>query len=343
MSEKLLRTGFEHATCDHCGSAEAQPYAQLKDWLCGLPGSFQMVQCIDCGLLRLDPRPDRETIARYYPDGYKPFADTYASGPARRKSLHTWSVEYGLRRRVRIVSRFQPEGELLDVGCGTGLFLDAARRRGRWRVRGIEPNADAAEFGDRQRGLTIQQGTLADADLEESSFDVITMWDVLEHLHAPAAALEKVARLLRSTGVVIARVPHFESMDARIFGRYWAGLDAPRHLHVFPRDVLADMMHEANLQPVEWQCWGGYHIFALSVQFWLQSQASGVARSGLWPRILLSLPIRLLTFPGFAFVDRVLKRGSALTVVARRRDSGHIAGEASISHSTVTGRQEGRQ
>lgn len=343
MSETLLRAGFEHAICDYCGSAEARLYAELEDWLCGLPGSFRMVRCIDCGLLRLDPRPDRETITRYYPDGYKPFADTLPSPAARRNRLHNWSVEYGLRRRVRMVTRFQPEGELLDVGCGTGLFLDAARRRGRWRVRGIEPNADAAVFGNHQRDLPIQQGTLADSDLNENSFDVITMWDVLEHLHNPAAALEKVARLLRRRGVLIVRVPHLESIDARIFGRYWAGLDAPRHLYVFPRGVLTDMMRQAHLQPVEWQCWGGYHIFALSVQFSLRSRARELGRSQLWHRILLSLPIRLLAFPGFAFVDRVLKRGSALTVVARKKDSVHASKETGCFHGTVAGRHEGRQ
>jgi SAM-dependent methyltransferase len=216
------------------------------------------------------------------------------------------------------VARFQPGGKLLDVGCASGLFLDAARREGRWQVQGIEPNPRAVAFGRHRRGLDIRQGIFADVDFGGNSFDVITMWDVLEHLHHPTDALQKAARLLRKEGILVVRVPHLESFGARLFSRHWAGLDAPRHLHVFPRDVLADMMRQANLLPIDWQCWGSYHIFALSLQFWLKSRQSGLAQSRLWQRLLGSLPLRLLTLPGFTFIDRVLKRGSALAVVARK-------------------------
>jgi SAM-dependent methyltransferase len=322
MTEALLRAGFEHVACDHCGSWEAEPYAELEDWLCELPGNFQMVRCARCGLLRLDPRPDKETIGRYYPDEYKPFTDTSTSPALLRNGLHAWSVEYGLRRRVRAVARFQPDGRLLDVGCASGLFLDAARRLGEWQVQGVEPNSGAAAFGRQQRGLDIRQGAFAEVDFRDGSFDVITMWDVLEHLPHPTAAVQKAARLLRTGGVLVVRIPHLESLGARVFGRYWAGLDAPRHLHVFPRDVLTDMMRQANLLPIEWQCWGSYHIFALSVQFWLKSRQSGLARSRSWQRLLGSLPLRLLTLPGFTFIDRVLKRGSAVAVVARKASRG---------------------
>jgi SAM-dependent methyltransferase len=228
-------------------------------------------------------------------------------------------MEYGLRRRVRTVSRHQPEGLLLDVGCATGLFLDAAQRYGQWEVRGIEPSLSAAEFGRQQLGLDIVQGTFADVDLEDTTFDVITMWDVLEHLHHPVTALQKASRLLRPGGLLVVRVPHLESIDARVFGRYWAGLDAPRHLHVFPRNVLGDMMRDADLDPLEWQCWGSYHVFALSLQFWLRSRTDQLARGLPWQRALLSFPLRLLTLPWFTLVDRVLKRGSALAIVARKQ------------------------
>jgi SAM-dependent methyltransferase len=218
-----------------------------------------------------------------------------------------------------MVSRHQDGGRLLDVGCATGLFLDAARRYGPWQVQGIEPSPSAAAYGRRELGLDIVQGTFADADLDDADFDAITMWDVLEHLHDPTAALHKAARLLRPGGVLVVRVPHMESIGARLFGRYWAGLDAPRHLYVYPRHVLGSMMREAGLRPLHWECWGGYHIFVLSLQFWLRSRRGKLTRGLPGERVLLSFPVRLVVLPLFTFVDRILKRGSGLAIVARKQ------------------------
>jgi SAM-dependent methyltransferase len=319
MNSERLRLGFERVACGYCGSSESKPYAELEDWFCGLPGHFTMVRCAQCGLLRLNPRPDSDTIGRYYLEAYKPFIDSRSTPSTLNNRLRAWALEYGLRRRVRMVSRNQPEGRLLDVGCATGLFLDAVRRHGPWQVQGIEPSPSAAEFGRRELGLDIVQVTFAGAEFDDASFDVITMWDVLEHLHDPTAALHKAARLLRPGGVLVLRVPHLESIGARLFGRYWAGLDAPRHLYVYPRDVLDDMMQDAGLHPLEWECWGGYHIFVLSLQFWLRSHRDKLTQGLTGERVLLSLPVRLLALPWFTLVDRVLKRGSGLAMVARKQ------------------------
>ncbi|MGD2144882.1 MAG: class I SAM-dependent methyltransferase, partial [Anaerolineae bacterium] len=291
---QALDPGFERVACGYCGSSETTLYAQLEDWLCGLPGHFTMVRCTQCGVLRLNPRPDRDTIGRYYLDDYKPFADTLSIPSALENRIRAWSLAYGLRRRVRVTARHQPTGRLLDVGCATGLFLDAAQRYGRWEVQGVEPSPSAATFGRERLELDIVQGAFADADLDEASFNVVTMWDVLEHLHDPVAAVQKASRLLQPGGILIVRVPHLESIGARIFGRYWAGLDAPRHLHVFPRQVLTEMMRQADLHPLAWQCWGSYHIFALSLEFWLRSRRSALLHEPPWQQVLLSFPMRLL-------------------------------------------------
>jgi SAM-dependent methyltransferase len=315
--------GFEHAACGYCGSQEATRYAELEDWLCGMQGRFTMVRCARCGVLRLNPRPDRDTVGRYYLEDYKPFADGRSTPWSVSNRIRAWSLEYGLRRRVRMVSRHRPEGRLLDVGCATGLFLDAARRHGPWQVEGVEPSPSAAAHGRRELGLEIRQDTFADADFDAGSFDVITMWDVLEHLHNPRAAVQKAAQLLRPGGALVVRIPHLESLGARLFGRYWAGLDAPRHLHIFPRHVLGELMHQAGLDPSEWQCWGSHHIFALSLQFWLRARTGRGGGALPWEGVLASLPVRALALPWFTLVDRILKRGSALAMVARKQASDH--------------------
>jgi len=318
MTTDAVRSGFEYVACAYCGSTETEAYAELEDWLCGLPGRFKLVRCLKCGLLRQNPRPDLKTIGQYYPDEYKPFADTRLAASSLKSRLQTWSMEYGLRRRVHTVSRHQPNGRLLDVGCSTGLFLDAARRYGPWQVQGIEPSQSAVEFGRSQLGLDILQGTLDDIQFDDTSFAAVTMWDVLEHLHDPVAAVREVARILQPGGVFVVRVPHLESLDFRLFGRYWAGLDAPRHLYVFPRRVLIELLTRTGFTVVEWRCWGGYHIFALSVQFWLQAQVPKLLQTLSVSRLLLSPAVRLLALPWFALVDSWLKRGSALAIVARK-------------------------
>lgn len=308
---------YEHVACPHCGQVEAEHYADLEDWLCGLEGRFRLVRCTQCGLIRQDPRPTEDSIGAFYPRDYKPFLDSRTSEPAG--TVRSWLLAYGLHRRTRLIARHQPRGRLLDVGCATGLFLDAARSLGHWRVHGVELSAEEAAFGRRHFGLDIATTSFSQFAARPSTFDVITMWDVLEHLHDPVSAIEKASGLLRPQGVVVLRVPHLESVGAQRFGRYWAGLDAPRHLFVFPRSVLEDMLQKAGLTVVERQCWGGYHLFALSVRFWLEAHRETRVPKQFVERMLASLAARALTYPWFAFIDRVLGRGPAVTVVARKQ------------------------
>jgi SAM-dependent methyltransferase len=207
---------------------------------------------------------------------------------------------------------------LLDVGCASGLFLDAARRYGDWDVEGLEPSASASEYARHELGLCVHVGGFGEVPLEPGSYDVVTMWDVLEHLHDPVRALGLVAQLLKPGGILVVRVPHVESWQARIFGRCWAGLDSPRHLYAFPRRLLADMLQEAGLEPVRWHCWGGYLVFALSVRLWLRAHLDRGARRDRLERVLDWLPVRVAAFPWFALVDQIARRGPALAYVAKR-------------------------
>ena len=313
---------FEYTQCAYCGHGETEPYALLQDWLCGSSGDFAMVRCTKCGLLRQNPRPTRRIIGRYYPEEYKPFADTRIEDVSFTVRIARMSAEYGLRRRVRLVARHQPDGRLLEIGCATGLFLDAAQRLDDWQVQGIEPSAATAEYARQKYGLDVITSSYEDTHLESQSYDIVTMWDVLEHLHEPVAAVQDVARILKPSGVFVIKVPHLESLAARFFGRYWAGLDAPRHLYVFPRPLLEGVLQQAGFEILESQCWGGYHIFALSLQFWLRSRLIDPEHSKLDAFVrsfLQSMPVRVFAFPWFAFVDRVLRRGNTLILVARKR------------------------
>jgi SAM-dependent methyltransferase len=232
----------ESPDCPLCGSTAARALFVARDRLLGRPGAFPVVRCAGCGLVYLRPRPAPAELGTYYPDVYYPI-DADPSPEAR-------AVAEGLLARVTSWVREHrcDRLRLLDVGCGTGLFLHLAQNVG-MRVQGIEPGAAAVTYARMRYGLDVRHGTLEDARLPDASFDVITLWHVLEHLPDPIAALRRAAGLLAPGGLLLAGVPNFASIEARVFGRRWYSLDAPRHLYHFTPETLGAALIAAGLRP----------------------------------------------------------------------------------------------
>lgn len=307
---------MEVTACPLCEATAARVRYTLPDSLLGLPGSFTLVECSACGLLYQNPRPGLDAIGFFYPPEYDPFVPPPWSNPNRVQQL---SHLYGLKKRWRLVERHAPRRagrrDVLDVGCATGVFL-AAGSDG-WRKVGIELTAEASEVARSQFGLTVHQGTLEQAPLGEQQFDVITMWDVLEHLHEPRASLQRVRELLRPGGIYVARVPSLSAWDARLCGRYWAGLDQPRHMFIPDEERLTRMLERSGFRVRELVCLGGtYGVLMLSWRFWLRRHLRDERQLRLAQRLLDNLPVRAALLPLLWVVDRVLRRGSVVTVVA---------------------------
>jgi len=235
--------------------------------------------------------------------------------------IRRFSLEWGLKRRLRVIEKYKSGGRLLEVGCASGRFLDVARRHGPWQVVGIEQSENAVRYARETLGLDVVNASIEDTTLAGESYDVVAMWYVLEHLHDPVAAIGRLAQSLKLDGLLVIQVPHLESVGRAFWGRYWAGFDAPRHLYVFPYDVIMKMLRDVGLAPIHTECWGGYQMSTLSFQFWLRAH---VAR-GMWTMLepilratLGGLPVRAFLYPWFLLIDRVLQRGSGLTIVARK-------------------------
>jgi SAM-dependent methyltransferase len=234
---------LEYPACALCGSARAGTLFVARDRLLGRPGMFPVVRCGTCGLVYLCPRPSGPALSAFYPDAYYPL-DAAPSAQAR-------AVAAGLFARVQSWVRAQGlrRVHLLDVGCGTGVFLDLAQRAG-WRVAGIEPGAAACAYARARFGLEVYCGTLDDAPLPQEEFDVITLWHVLEHLPRPVESLRRLRAALAPGGLLLIAVPNFASLEARLFGRRWYSLDAPRHLYHFTPATLCAVVSAAGLRPV---------------------------------------------------------------------------------------------
>jgi 2-polyprenyl-3-methyl-5-hydroxy-6-metoxy-1,4-benzoquinol methylase len=195
--------------------------------------------------------PAEEEIGRYYETrDYISHSDT-RSGIVNR--LYHWVRSYMLLRKERLVEReaHRKTGRLLDIGAGTGYFADTMRVGG-WTVEAVEKNDTARAFAAEHFGVEMQPEE-ALKKYEPKSFDVITLWHVLEHMEHLNETWELLNTLLSDTGVLIVAVPNNKSFDARKYGAYWAAYDVPRHLWHFTPDTI--------------QQFGNKHGFALTSHY----------------------------------------------------------------------------
>lgn len=293
---------FESIACDFCNNVEVEVLFEGPDRLLNLPGWFRVVRCKSCGLLRQDPRPTRETIKFYYPPEYEPYSIAIDD---ESSFLRRWDRRYGMYKRRRAIERFCSKGRLLDVGCATGNFLYEMKRSGRWEVEGVEPDSESAQYARDRLGLKVYIGELTNINLPPHTYDVITMWNVFEHLHRPMENLRAVSRLLKPGGWFIFSIPNLNSWERHLLGRYWMGWELPRHLYYPSQELMESMLLSVGLSLQEWRCLGGaYPSFLLSLRFLLEgtigytpfTRALLLMSNSLLMRVLMSPLFTLITY-----------------------------------------------
>lgn len=238
MSTITLLSEREYVSCPLCAADGFDVLFVARDRLVGAPGEFPLVRCRACRFIYLNPRPTSTALAGYYPAEYYPL-------DYRRETPEALAVARGLLSRVQAAIPGR-QLRILDVGCGTGLFLKLARDAGH-EVAGVELSQSAVEYGREVYGLPIECGTLESAELPADHVDVVTMWHVLEHTPDPIQALDTVRRVLKPGGLVLFGVPNIASVEARAFGRRWFSLDAPRHLVHFSPESARKAVDGAGL------------------------------------------------------------------------------------------------
>ena len=139
--------------------------------------------------------------------------------------------KYTLWRKLKMIEKFQPEGEILDIGCATGQFLHYMAQHG-WKSTGIEPDEKTRNHAITEYGLQVFPEDRLNS-LLKASFDVISMWHVLEHVSDLQGRMDQVKNLLKPEGTLIVAVPNCDAFDARKYKNFWAGYDLPRHLYHF--------------------------------------------------------------------------------------------------------------
>ncbi len=225
--------------CRLCG---ADDYRRLVTKL-----GYDVVRCCRCGLVFVWPQPTPEDLEA-----------VYASGAYHAEMDEAERRRWAERRLDEIERLVPPSGRLLDVGCSRGYLLEAARARG-WQVVGVELNPRSVELA-RSRGLEVHCGQLADAPLAPESFDVVTAFDVIEHLRSPRAFLAQVHRLLRPDGLLVLTTPNIGGLVPRctywLVGRTigaWEHPTPPGHLVQFSRHTLLDLLSRSGFEPEVWR------------------------------------------------------------------------------------------
>lgn len=223
---------LENVLCELCGSEQTSEI-YFKD---GLP----VVKCKRCDLIYTNPRLSNDDTVEHYSEDY--FQSWFKSSRI--------DIKKRFRKRLNEINKLKARGKLLDIGCGPGFFLDMAKKEG-WDTSGVEYSAFASDYANRELGLKVFSGELQEDTFGEKSFDVITMWHVLEHSKKPGVLLGLASSLLRDDGLLALEVPNSGSFILTLLKGKWDLLAPKEHLFYFTPRTLELFFNSAGLKIVD--------------------------------------------------------------------------------------------
>ncbi|PKR82104.1 methyltransferase [Brumimicrobium salinarum] len=223
--------------CPVCNETYFKDFLEVKDHMI-TKEVFKVVECDSCGFHFTNPIPEKEEIGEYYK------SDAYISHSSNNKglinSLYNKVRNITLQDKINWVKNETEEKDLLDIGSGTGHFLKVANDYG-FNGIGLEPDPDARDYAHKHNH--VRSSDQVDLyEIDENSFDVITMWHVLEHVYDLRKDLKRIDEILRGNGKLFIAVPNMNSYDARFYKKDWAAYDVPRHLYHFTKNDISRLL-----------------------------------------------------------------------------------------------------
>lgn len=206
---------------------------------------FELYYDESLDMLVTHPQPGLAVLGKYYE------SEDYISHTDGKRSLFEKAYHFvkniALKNKLNLINSLQPaKGRILDIGAGTGDFLNVAKQNG-WETIGVEPSDKAKAIALKKEVPFVEETT----SLESHSFDVITMWHVLEHVPDLDSQIKELKRLLKPNGSLIVAVPNFKSFDAKYYGAYWAAYDVPIHFWHFSKKAIQSLFEKENIQLVK--------------------------------------------------------------------------------------------
>lgn len=246
--------------CPACGGSTFTTLFSCTDHLVS-QNPFQLVECSTCNLRITSPRPDRSSIGSYYQ------SEEYVSHSGTNKGLinRLYHVvrQHAIKQKFKLINSLSKGNTVLDIGAGTGDLLAHLKGQG-MEVSGVEPDSNARKVAKERNDLDLQRLDF----LEEPghSFDVISMWHVLEHIDQPQDLLSKLHGMLKGGGALVVAVPNHKSKDASIYGSDWAAYDVPRHLFHFSKGDITRLATNAgfSVETIMPMYFDAYYVSMLS-------------------------------------------------------------------------------
>ena len=226
---------------------------------------FTIVSCETCDFTFTNPRPKDNSLGEYYK------SDMYISHTNNTKGVFNWMYhavrKYAIGTKLNLLKRTSKNKNHLDIGCGTGEFLNACKKAG-YKTKGIEPSELAREQAIKNFNLSISENTNL-TQFKESQFDSISMWHVLEHVTSLNETIEEFKRILSENGKVIIAVPNQMSWDAKHYKEFWAGWDVPIHLWHFSKLSIEKLFNNYNFKLIKKKpmLFDSFYVSILSEEF----------------------------------------------------------------------------
>lgn len=255
-----------HIDCPVCGGADVAPVVTVKDYT--VTGeSFAVWHCRHCTFRFTQDMPAEKEIGRYYQS-----ADYISHSETKQgliNTLYHYVRKITLQGKRKLIEKAsgKTKGMLLDIGAGTGSFLNVMKQNG-WDVKGLEPDENA-----RQKGKELYNVSLESIEvfytLPARSFDVITMWHVLEHVHDLHDYIQQLKKLIKPGGKLLIAVPNYTSYDAAHYNEYWAAYDVPRHLWHFSPQSMQQLLqlHGLKIETVHPMWFDSFYVAMLSEKY----------------------------------------------------------------------------
>lgn len=268
---------IHHSTCPVCSSAaiqfctRVQDHAISKEW-------FDLWSCQHCQTLFIQDVPDETEIATYYhADNYISHTDTRKGILFKAYHIARWfTLHWKYQTIQKAIHTYVPgldlhektvQPRVLDMGCGTGSFLHMMQMHG-WQTEGIEPSETARNVAKKKYQLNLHPPAQLE-QFPDQHFHLITLWHVLEHIHALHENLSVMYRLLHEQGLLFIAVPNYTSTDERFFGNYWAAYDVPRHIYHFAPQSMQTLLaaHQFDILKIIPMRMDAFYIAWLSAKY----------------------------------------------------------------------------
>ncbi|NLN69807.1 MAG: class I SAM-dependent methyltransferase [Chloroflexi bacterium] len=309
------KNDFNQLMCENCGRGKFTFLFSGSDKLLGIPGIFNVLECQHCGLYQIDPKLNSQQMEKYYPEEYICYLEAIEDEP---NPFIRFNRYLGQKKRYRqVMRRVKKTGKILDVGCATGIFLNEMQKGG-WECQGVEPDQTAVNYAYSRFGLDVFCGTLEEANLPTNTFDVVTLWDVLEHVYDLNTTIKEIRRVLKPGGMIIAILPNANAFERFWFKEYWVGWEVPRHYRTFNTVTITDFLRKHNFSDIEIFSFTGRHgAFMLSMQFWMNC----LDLTAWTKRIILSIVgsffLRIVSLPLFMSFEAI-NRSTEMSFAARK-------------------------